>query len=489
MRWLRLAHLFYLTGYIMKRKKITISLLVLLTTLLTIFGFSSCSNFLNSSSVVPTVSYSWYDADNTLLFSETIEEGKTPSAYALPEDTDKWDYIEWKQGQSENEKIAHRVPQNSYFVGNVFQIVVKNLGQQPIATGSAFVFNSAGWFITNAHVMENAYYAQAVFNIPNEKTGKSFTYFDINKGTYCDIDRDIYIGKIENYKFINSYYKDIALNTNYTIGKTSYSVGYPNSSTQLIVNQGTITEAWSDIYEKLYSGNSYICSSSCIYPGSSGGILTNENLDVIGITTLGWFGEDDEFISGAAISAFNIQAPMKQTNDNALTSLQNRFHKSETKFIDFFNTYRNLNESGKASEYFLNDGTLGYLFEQTDEGVNSNNHAFVYKEQLLVCANTWISYRTEYYWEVGDRRIISFYGYYDHEKGFANFTFEFKYTWSSGDYYTVSSSNINYSPTLSLTLNKYTASSSSSLTPSQSNIDYAKEQFNYIYEWFSTQLG
>ena len=162
-----------------------------------------------------------------------------------------------------------RTPEISDFVGNVFQVAVQDLGGQPIAFGSAFVFNSDGWFITNAHVMENAQYAQAVFNIPNTQTGESYTYLDINLGSYFNLDKDIYIGKVENYHSISSYYKDFSLTQNYKIGDTTYSVGYPNASAELVINKGEITKEWSDLYEKLYSGNSYICSSSYIAPGSS----------------------------------------------------------------------------------------------------------------------------------------------------------------------------------------------------------------------------
>ena len=86
----------------------------------------------------------------------------------------------------------------------------------------------------------------------------------------------------------------------------------------------------------------------------------------------------------------------------------------------------------------------------------------------------------EYYWSNGERRTILFYGYFDHEKGFDNFIYEFKYEWKDSSYYTVECSDINFSPTISLTLNRCTVKGYS-CTPTDKNIEYAKEQFNYIY--------
>ena len=64
-----------------------------------------------------------------------------------------------------------------------------------------------------------------------------------------------------------------------------------------------------------------------------------------------------------------------------------------------------------------------------------------------------------------------------------NFSYEFKYTWGDGDWYSLESDNINYSENLNLTLRDYTKASSYSYTVSSGNIEYAKEEFNIIYEW------
>ena len=433
--------------------------------------------------------YVWYDADGTLLYEEEVENGSKPTEYQLPSDNDKWDYIEWKDGEIYTEKIAYRIPKNSYFVGNVFQVVVQDLGEQPIGTGSAFVFNSDGWFVTNAHVMEDAYYAQAIFNIPNSSSGESFTYLSINTGTYYHLDKDIYIGKIDNYSSIKSYYKEIPIDLTYEIGEETYSVGYPLSSTELIIKEGNVTESWSDLYEKLYSGNSYICSSSYIAPGSSGGILTNENLEVIGITTLGWMDENDGFVSGASISAFNFNNLLQNTNEKDLISLQERFHKHEKVYIGYFNEAKADEANGLTRKFFFEDGTLAYIYEWEEEKTGDDGDAFISSESLWVGADGWMSYFGEYYWSGGDRRTIMFHGYYDHQNGLDDFIFEFKYEFGDGTYYTVECSDINYSQNVDLTLNRYEIDRSYGFTPSKAHITYAKENFNYVYEWLTEDMA
>jgi hypothetical protein len=100
-----------------------------------------------------------------------------------------------------------------------------------------------------------------------------------------------------------------------------------------------------------------------------------------------------------------------------------------------------------------------------------------------------MSYTEDFYWESQGRREQSFSGYYSHTEKLKNFTYEFKYTWSSNEWYSLTSDSINYSSNIGLTLNRYTTSSSYSINITQDNIDYAKEQFNYVYEWLIEGLA
>ena len=457
----------------MRFKKTLISISAIGILVLCLFCFASCG--FGEKTI-----YYWYDADGALLYEERVKEGKEPTSQRLPADTEKWDYIEWRDGANTTEKHAHRIPKESYFAGNVFQIVVQDLGETPTGTGSAFVFNSEGWFITNAHVMKDAHYAKAIFNIPNSEIGESFTYLSINKGSYYHLEKDVYIGKIDNYESIASHYKDIPIDETYEIGDKTYSVGYPLSSVELKINEGEVTENWSDLYEKLYSGNTYICSSSYIAPGSSGGILTNDDLEVIGITTLGWNGDNDEFISGASISAFNFAPLLQNTNDRELTTLQNRFHSDEKVFIAAFKDSIQEEKEGLCERITLKDGTVAYTAKIDGEQSLGNGTNALCSLELTIAANGWLSCTIEMFFENESRFIATLCGYYDSKDELDNFEYDFYADFLSGEYYTVKSKDINYSSTITLTLNNYTTNSNSG-TVTTDQINYAKTWFNYLY--------
>jgi hypothetical protein len=79
----------------------------------------------SSSDTINYISYTWYDADNSLLYKEVLVETSTPTNYPIPRDTEKWDYIEWREGETSTEKIAYRVPQTSYLLGMYFKLLSK----------------------------------------------------------------------------------------------------------------------------------------------------------------------------------------------------------------------------------------------------------------------------------------------------------------------------------------------------------------------------
>lgn len=385
-------------------------------------------------------------------------------------------------------------PQSSDFVGNVFQIVVKDLGERPIATGSGFVFNEDGWFITNAHVMENAYFANAIFNIKDNTKNEAFTKFDIHKAYYIDSNKDIFIGKIENYSSIETYYKSFNFATEHKKGKTTYSVGYPNSSVELQINEGEITEDLSSLYDKLYSGISYIGSTSFIAPGSSGGILIDENYNVLGMTSLVQTDEYNNFVLGAAIDCYHYVDLINNVVEKDLQELSLFLHPNEKKFIGYFleakqdSNPETLNEGNTPSEKVDSNGKIGYKYSWITEDKNSNSANYLCKVSLLVTAEKIIAYEEEMVWDNGDRRYQRFYGVYSDEKGFDDFFYRFEYTFSTGSYYIITCYDINYSSIIELTLNKYEIEKSN-FSVSKENINYCKERFNYIYLWLTEDIA
>ena len=285
---------------------------------------TTSEGFIYNAKRVPKKKYIWKDADGAILKEEQIVEGQTPSTIDLPVGNEKWNYIEWDSSVENGEHIytAVRTPNTSYFVGNVFQIVIKDSKGTPLGTGSGFIINDDGWFITNNHVMDGASSAVAFFDIKDQESGSRYTQLNILGGIFNSSEKDIFIGKIEGYEKIKSYYNNISFTEEYTAGEKSYTVGYPNSSVRMEINSGVILEEYSDIYDKI-NGIYYILSDSYIAPGSSGGILINEKFEVIGITTIGLYIDDNKQIysAGGSVPTFVFSSHLSNLDESKIKQL------------------------------------------------------------------------------------------------------------------------------------------------------------------------
>lgn len=281
---------------------------------------------------VPKEKHIWKDADGTVLNEEYVIQGQAPTTLDLPTDDEKWEYLEWNS-VIENEThvyTAERAPNSSYFEGNVFQIVVKDADGTPLGTGSGFIINEDGWFITNNHVMDEANSATAFFDIKDQSSGSRYTQLNVLGGIFYSSEKDIFIGKLDGYEKIKSHYKDIKFTEKYVTGEKSYTVGYPNSSVQMEINAGVILKEYSDIYDKI-NGIYYILSDSYIAPGSSGGILINENFEVIGITTIGLYADDKKkiYTAGGSVPTFVFSAYLSDLDPSKIQKLTDIYNKGE----------------------------------------------------------------------------------------------------------------------------------------------------------------
>ena len=207
------------------------------------------------------------------------------------------------------------------------------------------------------------------------------------------------------------------------------------------------------------------------------------------MTTLGWFDDNGKFISGAAISAYNYENLLKtNATESSLIPHMERFHSDEKVYIGYYNEARDDEKNGLTERVNMDDGSVIYVYEWTDEGTSIYGTVAVSESSLAVSSNGFISYDEMIYWGSGDRREISFYGYYSNTRGLDDFVFEYKYTYANGEFETVRCDDINYSSNLSLTLNKaYVVDASYSYKVSED--EYMKEQFNIIYEWLRDDMA
>lgn len=451
-------------------KTLLFSLLILAALSCMLVAFSACQQNLE---VV------WLYADGSVFDSATVSENDPIPDKTIPyAENDPWLFLGWNK-EFAKDKITYtekRTPNKKYFVGNVFQIAVQNLAGTTTGWGSAVVINKEGWFVTNSHVMKNAYSAVALFEIEQITTGESFTKLDITLGGYNNSDKDIFIGKIDNYSSIASYYQPIAFTTNHGVGKTTYSLGYPDATPYMEIHKGEEKSFATSSSDKLLSGVQYISSTSFIMPGSSGGVLVNENLEVIGLTTI-VSTVNGKFERSYSISTFNFQNQINATQKYTLKTLAQLLHPAQEPFVRFWFNVKNDSDFVKSSNSY---GDTLYTYTFTKEGTNNDNTDYTYTFTMHVSSDFLYGITSTYYWSDGDRKEMELFGIWSPQNGFNNFKFNFNYTFSSTKWYSVSSSEINYSENISLTLNKYKLDSSFSV--SKDNITYAKENFNSMYE-------
>ena len=284
----------------------------------------SADGYLYIPQRLPKTKYVWMDSEGNILKEDVLVEGDTIPNIDLPINEEKWIYTDWSI-EKLNDSVtytAQRIPNNDYFIGNVFQIIIKDENGDPLGAGSGFVLNAEGWFITNNHVMEGATSAVAFFDIKDKSAGSQYTQLNVLGGIYNSEEKDIFIGKLSGYEKIKNYYNPIIFTENYSKGDVAYTIGYPNSSVKLEINSGEILEEYSDIYDKI-NGVFYILSDSYIAPGSSGGILTNEKFEVIGITTIGLYADVNKQVyqAGGSVPTFVFASHLKNLEDAKLKTL------------------------------------------------------------------------------------------------------------------------------------------------------------------------
>ena len=424
----------------------------------------------------------WEDFDGTVLEAINIPNDEKPPQRALPDDTEIWHYTGWTERREGHKYIftAEREPQKDYFAGNVFQIVIKDLAGTPLGVGTGFVINKDGWFITCAQVMKNAYEATAIFEIWDIYTKKSYTELEIEKAAYINHDTDIFVGILSGYGRIDDHYNDIPFKIGSSVGDVTYSVGYPSNATSMEFHRGQIVSDMSSLSKELKSGITYVASDSYLGSGSIGGILINEDLKVIGMTAKRALDGNKEFVVGATIEARNYTAVTSNVKSYPLQDIAFMLHPTELTFIKFF---RYVSTSSLFNK--VTDGDqVYYEYKKTGSDINSNYVFYNYTTNLRVYPNKYISYTQNYKWDSGQSRSVTLSGYYYSHSDLNNFVFDFRYWWEKrdGKSYFVHSDNINYHKNVNLTLKDYTTESFNHNIP-DSDIKYAKERFNHAYEY------
>lgn len=154
---------------------------------------------------------------------------------------------------------------------SVFKVEILDKNLNVMSQGSGFFVKEDGTFITNAHVIEDGWYG---------RIDQDSNVFDIDIVQLIQYNSlyDYAILKVNN-NYNSSKFKPVELITDYTVGETVYSIGYPQNSFSNVISKGKI------LNDQVYNGIPYIVTDAKISPGSSGGVTVNRFGQVIGITT------------------------------------------------------------------------------------------------------------------------------------------------------------------------------------------------------------
>lgn len=149
----------------------------------------------------------------------------------------------------------------------VGEVVTKGKSGSEIALGTVFCIAKDGKFVTNYHVIEDAY--SAVITIGSKE-------YNVSKILACSEDKDLAILKVNNY---NGNAVTIS-KSSIVGGEKVYAVGSSEGFT-LSISEGIISSPNRDI-----EGVKFIQHTSPISHGNSGGPLFNKKGEVIGVNTL-----------------------------------------------------------------------------------------------------------------------------------------------------------------------------------------------------------
>jgi len=413
--------------------------------------------------------YRFYDSDGSLyenVYVNSVDDLVLPS---LPTDTEVYSYIDWEK-ISDFEYKAVRELKSSYFIGNVFQIMVTCLGDIPIAYGSGFVFDEEGYFITNSHVIEDGYKAYAYFDIPSENS--LTTMLSINIASYNNVNKDIFIGKIDDYHLINSFYKEFNFVSSYNIDDITYSIGYPYEVDSVQVNKGKIVDAKNDLDDLYNYGVNYIGTTSYVAHGSSGGILINDKLEIIGITSIRVDNKDASFKVCGAVSSSNFISSLKNLKEYDFSVF---LHPDEKEFINYYKRLIDDDRFERFEYYYW----VSYYYEYYIETIDSYIY-FLFN----VDSDGYISLGYEYYLEDEVWFYYELFGYFILEDFMFNFYCEF----IDESWFELFAFEINYSPNLNQTLVYYETEYSKGYTITSDDIKFVKELFNEAYLFIYNEL-
>lgn len=255
------------------------------------------------------------DAESVSL-TEEITEAPTETETEEPEETETETETE-SETEPENVEYPEELSAEAReaLSRSIVKIYCYNYDGKSISSeGTGIFIDTDGTFITNAHVVRNAYFVKAM-------TADKVMH-DVNiMHSYTIKGSDHAILRAENCE---SEPATFVKRTN--VGETIYAFAYSGGSEALSITEGTVMGEPREIQ----SAN-YIPNSAKITDGNSGGALVNTRGEVIGITT--GYKPPEEYL---ALSYDEFSADLKATEREEKT-LFSYFHTKREIELSFNN--------------------------------------------------------------------------------------------------------------------------------------------------------
>ncbi|MCI8336364.1 MAG: serine protease [Peptococcaceae bacterium] len=256
----------------------------------------------------------------------------------------------------------------------VFLIEVFDRKDVLLGTGSGFFIGEDGRFVTNYHVIKNAYSAKV--HLTNGKT------YPVDVVWGIDEENDLAILQIKTTK--KTPYLTIGNSDLVENGDKVYALGSPKG------HMNTLTEGLVTNRHQLVNKKVMLQMTAPIAAGSSGGALLNERGQVIGVTTSGL--RDDKNV-GFAVAANHI-AEVPLTDGESLAYLFNEHHLEALSSDEEGNYYeQEPNDTrGNANVYPADEMMIGAI--DTPNDVDMFRISVTEKTYIavgLTCGSDWFT--------------------------------------------------------------------------------------------------
>lgn len=237
---------------------------------------------------------------------------------------------------------------------SVGEITTYNKNANSLALGTCFVYSKDGKFITNYHVIEDAYSAKITINDKEYTVSKVLAY---------DKDVDLAVLKVSGTGF-----KPIkTCNKEHSVGKSVYAIGSSKGLTSTF-SQGIITHSNREI-----DGVNYVQHDAAISSGNSGGPLVNAYCELIGINTMSVkdsqnlnFAIRVNEINNLSFSTPLTMAQLYDKESNTYEKLKNyiiskgEYDKVDKEYTIYFNDYywNSSNRYKTSGTYYVEDNQI-----------------------------------------------------------------------------------------------------------------------------------